>query len=419
MNPGFDRFATFGYLAGIFAISSIGSSSWMRCLGLICFSSVCHLVSLPVHHEFSSQDLLSSLTNEFTNLYLVFGELILQSYYQITDSIIIRNGGYLGAIAASLALIVINLEEYDRYSLFKIEKIRTKINYIPLHGFVVALWFIFMNISIGNLITAAVYATQLFFWVLQLKNSGIVQDQPQKSTEIYFGIFKLPLIDGVHRIQNVVLYSFSIGAFSGIGLQVCSIGPWRPFGMFMVLLSFFHTAEYCVTTHYHDDAGLSSFLLDHSREYHLAMAVAIAEYLVGIFIMPAFKSNPYCFWIGFGISLGSQSLRSIAMITAATNFNHIVQTEKIDGHELVTVGVYKYLRHPSYTGFFYWSVGLQIMLANPISFMLYFYALVMFYSYRIPYEEAKLLEFFGTKYEEYQRSTFVFIPMRKFKENQD
>jgi protein-S-isoprenylcysteine O-methyltransferase len=35
-----------------------------------------------------------------------------------------------------------------------------------------------------------------------------------------------------------------------------------------------------------------------------------------------------------------QVLRSAAMITAANNFNHLVQYKKADSHRLVTVGVY-------------------------------------------------------------------------------
>lgn len=48
------------------------------------------------------------------------------------------------------------------------------------------------------------------------------------------------------------------------------------------------------------------------------------------------------------------------MATGCTNFAHIVQTEKDKHHELVTHGVYSLFRHPSYVGWFYWSIGTQV-----------------------------------------------------------
>ena len=48
------------------------------------------------------------------------------------------------------------------------------------------------------------------------------------------------------------------------------------------------------------------------------------------------------------------------MFTAKTNFNHYVQYVKQQGHELVTTGVYSFCRHPSYVGWFLWSIGTQV-----------------------------------------------------------
>lgn len=58
--------------------------------------------------------------------------------------------------------------------------------------------------------------------------------------------------------------------------------------------------------------------------------------------------------------LCGEGLRKAAMLTAGSNFNHIVQNEKAQSHVLVTSGVYSYFRHPSYVGWFYWSTGTQV-----------------------------------------------------------
>ena len=65
-------------------------------------------------------------------------------------------------------------------------------------------------------------------------------------------------------------------------------------------------------------------------------------------------------FVGLLMVLCGEGLRKAAMLTAGSNFNHIVQNEKAQSHVLVTSGVYSYFRHPSYVGWFYWSTGTQV-----------------------------------------------------------
>lgn len=64
--------------------------------------------------------------------------------------------------------------------------------------------------------------------------------------------------------------------------------------------------------------------------------------------------------VGLVMVIFGDCLRKAAMLTAGSNFNHIVQNEKSDTHTLVTTGVYGWFRHPSYVGWFYWSIGTQV-----------------------------------------------------------
>lgn len=45
-----------------------------------------------------------------------------------------------------------------------------------------------------------------------------------------------------------------------------------------------------------------------------------------------------------------------------------------------------FARHPSYLGFFYWALGTQIMLANPVSIVVFAVVLWRFFKYRIERE---------------------------------
>jgi len=64
---------------------------------------------------------------------------------------------------------------------------------------------------------------------------------------------------------------------------------------------------------------------------------------------------------------------------------HCEQDTKADDHTLVTSGIYSIWRHPSYFGWFWWSVFTQVVLANPISIIGYTLASWYFFADRIPY----------------------------------
>jgi protein-S-isoprenylcysteine O-methyltransferase len=135
----------------------------------------------------------------------------------------------------------------------------------------------------------------------------------------------------------------------------------------------------------------------------------------------------------------------MAMIQASTNFSHLVAHRKAEGHRLVKEGVYAYVsrscppecvftfdhrwfRHPSYTGFFYWAIGTQMVLQNHVCFIVFAYLLWGFFSSRIRCEcspqlplgfplkvlttdeENRLIQFFGDEYREYRKETRTLIP---------
>jgi protein-S-isoprenylcysteine O-methyltransferase len=74
----------------------------------------------------------------------------------------------------------------------------------------------------------------------------------------------------------------------------------------------------------------------------------------------------------------------VAMWTCKSNFNHVIMERRDEGHELVTHGVYKHLRHPSYFGWFWWCVGTQCLLCNPVCVVAHAVAAWDFFRKRIP-----------------------------------
>ncbi|CAN0535280.1 unnamed protein product, partial [Ectocarpus sp. 8 AP-2014] len=63
---------------------------------------------------------------------------------------------------------------------------------------------------------------------------------------------------------------------------------------------------------------------------------------------------------GVALALIGHWFRVGAMWTAGSNFNHEIMQRREESHQLVTSGVYRFLRHPSYFGWFWWSLGTQV-----------------------------------------------------------
>lgn len=185
-----------------------------------------------------------------------------------------------------------------------------------------------------------------------------------------------------------VTFAFSISlTFGLVFLPPTPIPIWRaPF--FLATLSLFHFLEYLLTAHYNPTyADISAYLLSHNGlAYNLANGAALAECIITSLFFPTWQahlSNPGTIPFGLAAVILGQVVRSAAMATAGTNFNHIVQTKQNTGHVLVKRGVYAWLRHPSYFGFFWWGLGTQVVLGNVACLVGYAVVLWKFFSSRI------------------------------------
>jgi protein-S-isoprenylcysteine O-methyltransferase Ste14 len=81
-----------------------------------------------------------------------------------------------------------------------------------------------------------------------------------------------------------------------------------------------------------------------------------------------------------------------------------------EGHELVTRGIYRFVRNPMYLGLFVvLIVGLPIYASSLRAFLVSL-LLVPIVLNRIRLEEKLLTEHFGEQYLEYKRTTKLIIP---------
>jgi len=176
------------------------------------------------------------------------------------------------------------------------------------------------------------------------------------------------------------------------------------------LLEFFVTALYNPTT-----CTADSFLVNHSLAYTAAAMSSWCEFGIRFWLFPAAstaaaRTIPSASKIGLLVVVAAQIVRSTAMATAGESFNHYIQLSRKENHALVTRGIFKYLRHPSYVGFFYWSVGTQLLLGNYLHAAAYAVASYQFFKRRIEYEERSLRDMFPDEYPAYVRRTYSGIP---------
>ncbi|XP_033764371.1 protein-S-isoprenylcysteine O-methyltransferase-like [Pecten maximus] len=211
---------------------------------------------------------------------------------------------------------------------------------------------------------------------------------------------------------KVAVRAAFLGTVFGLGILISVSGTtWKYFGWYIVALSFFHFSEYYTTAVTNPRSlTLDSFLLDHSREYKLAAMASWLEFTIEWYIAPGLKQFHMISYVGLLIVLLGEIIRKASMFTAKTNFNHYVQYIKQDGHTLVTSGIYSYCRHPSYVGWFYWSIGTQLILFNPVCLVGYTIVSWKFFKERIYEEEIYLLNFFGEHYLDYQKKVGTGLP---------
>ncbi len=77
--------------------------------------------------------------------------------------------------------------------------------------------------------------------------------------------------------------------------------------------------------------------------------------------------------------------------------------------ELVTTGIYRYIRHPQYTGLLLLSLGMLIEWAT-LPLLILFPVMVFMYVRLARREEKEMLREFGTAYDLYMKRTKRFIP---------
>ncbi|XP_004515240.1 protein-S-isoprenylcysteine O-methyltransferase A-like [Cicer arietinum] len=192
--------------------------------------------------------------------------------------------------------------------------------------------------------------------------------------------------------------------------EILSYTAYRQVSQMFLAVIFFHGSEYFLATFIHGRANVTLNSLLISKQYILAMIFSLLEYFIEVSLFPELKEHWVISDSGLFLVVIGEVIRKMAIVTAGQSFTHMIRVRPDERHRLVTHGIYRFIRHPGYCGFFIWSVSTQIMLCNPISTIGFAVVVWKFFASRIPYEEYFLRQFFGIEYVEYAQQVVSGVP---------
>ena len=108
-------------------------------------------------------------------------------------------------------------------------------------------------------------------------------------------------------------------------------------------------------------------------------------------------------WLGLAVMILGLWLFWRSHADLGNNWSITLEIRK--DHELITNGVYRFIRHPMYASIFLFSLAQGLMLSNWLAGWAAVIKFSVMYFTRIPKEERMMLEHFGERYREYMTET--------------
>jgi len=111
--------------------------------------------------------------------------------------------------------------------------------------------------------------------------------------------------------------------------------------------------------------------------------------------------------VGASFLLLGLTLRVLARKALGKHFSYALRI--INNHALVKHGIYKYIRHPAYSGYLLFYFGVTLLFSSWDGFLIML-LLIPCFLYRIRIEEEMLVERLGAEYQAYMKISKKMIP---------
>ncbi len=139
-----------------------------------------------------------------------------------------------------------------------------------------------------------------------------------------------------------------------------------------------------------------------------AVGVLIPLAVIGCFYLPG-SLPPFVAGIGLAVLIAGLVLRVAAVVTLGRYFTGTLTIRQ--DHRLKTDGLYKRVRHPSYTGLLLCIWGFALSWAHWLPLVLVGLPLTALVLRRIAIEEAMLEAAFGDVYRAYRTRSWKLVPL--------
>ncbi len=139
----------------------------------------------------------------------------------------------------------------------------------------------------------------------------------------------------------------------------------------------------------------------------ITLSVVIAAPLsdrLGIAVLPF---DDILRFVGLALFVSGFSLMSWAEAALGRQFS--IQVTLQAGHQLVTSGPYRWLRHPRYSGILLYNLGVALVFHSGLT-LIFWLALAVVLMWRIHDEEDLLAQEFGSGWQAYKRKTWRLAP---------
>jgi protein-S-isoprenylcysteine O-methyltransferase Ste14 len=114
------------------------------------------------------------------------------------------------------------------------------------------------------------------------------------------------------------------------------------------------------------------------------------------------------FLVSLALMIGGALLRQHCLKMLGDHFTYDVRVS--EKSQIIKRGIYKWVRHPSYTGGMLFNLGLGLALTNWNSIVFIVAGMAVMYVYRVHVEEQALLQIHRGSYREYMQHTKRFVP---------
>jgi protein-S-isoprenylcysteine O-methyltransferase Ste14 len=123
----------------------------------------------------------------------------------------------------------------------------------------------------------------------------------------------------------------------------------------------------------------------------------------------AYTFRPIQAWLGLLAAIAAMSMFQLTHRALGRNWS--ISLDVREGHQLVTDGIYRWVRHPMYAAFWLWAIAQALLLPNWVAGFAGLVGFGTLFFGRVAREERMMLEIFGEDYRAYMERTGRIFPI--------